>query len=105
MKAKFILLSALLTVFGNVSKAVSTTDLKQKLVSIVCKYDETVTRKRNPYSACFETNAECLQSPIWVFKENSSTYFITGAFGYSCHFDVDKQTGTVVKFVLTDPGE
>lgn len=77
----------------------------KSLVQTVCQYNQDVLLAESRYGGCFDNMAECLASPIWDYKETVTGYSVTGGFGYSCHFEVDKGTNQVVQFRLTDPGE
>jgi hypothetical protein len=77
----------------------------KSLVQNVCHYNQLVLIPKSRYGACFDNMNECLSSPLWDYKETATSFWVTGGFGYSCHFEVDKGTNQVVQFRLTDPGE
>lgn len=79
-------------------------EVMTKSIQAACEYDN-MERSKNKYKECFDSDEECLNSPLWSFSEKVTAYSLDGGFGYSCHYTIDKESGKVIKFQLTDPGE
>jgi hypothetical protein len=80
------------------------TEEKTKSIQSACSYDK-LERSKNLYVECFQSDEECLNSPLWTLSDKVTAYLLVGGFGYSCNYTIDKQSGKILKFQFTDPGE